>query len=296
MRDGRADSSAEAPVRERIETGLVEIFGSFESAPCGSADAPRDPPGPVGSANEPDRSSRSDGYRLAPRPRCGRPGRIASRSSTARLISRIWEAARDFQACPSPSCGRSCASSWSSRARSVTTSNERRAGSSASNASLPSSAARTKSRPDPATSSLPRPWPNPKQALASMQTLGAGRRDADSARGRDGRRDPGLPTSMAPLERRSYRVPFTGVSRQLWVARVLSELTRDERFLVRRARLSRHVHHSQPGQVCVKKRGAASVALRHRRFVRGGPARTSVPLAASIETPHGHRNPSSSQS
>lgn len=31
MRDGRADSSAEAPVRERIETGLVEIFGSFES-------------------------------------------------------------------------------------------------------------------------------------------------------------------------------------------------------------------------------------------------------------------------
>ncbi len=31
MRDGRADSSADIPVRERIESGLVEIFGSFES-------------------------------------------------------------------------------------------------------------------------------------------------------------------------------------------------------------------------------------------------------------------------
>ena len=218
MRDGRADSSAEAPVRERIETGLVEIFGSFES-------------------HHADQLTRLVGLLSEWAPRMNLTGHRDPMDIASRLV---LDAAALVHCLPELDCATDLAD----------------LGSGAGFPGLPIAILRPQlsvsliesrqkrhhfqrearrqlglervtpilGRSDeietrPSDVVVAQAMTQPEQALASMRRWARAGGILVLPAAEMAER-PRLPDSAAPLERRSYRVPFTGVSRQLWVARV----------------------------------------------------------------------------
>ncbi len=218
MRDDRADSSAEMPVRERIESGLVEIFGSFqpdqvaqltrlvsllaEWAPRMNLTGHRDPM---------DIASRLilDAAALA---HC--LPELASAANLADLGS-----GAGFPGLPiailRPQLSVSLIESRQKRHH-FQREARRQLG---LERVIPVLGRSDEIETRPSDVVVAQAMTQPEQALASMKRWARAGGILVLPAAEMAER-PRLPDLDAPLERRSYRVPFTGVSRQLWVARV----------------------------------------------------------------------------
>jgi 16S rRNA (guanine527-N7)-methyltransferase len=218
MRDGRADSSAEAPVRERIETGLTEIFGSFES-------------------HHADQLTRLVSLLSEWAPRMNLTGHrdpmdIASRLvlDAAALVHCLPELDRatdladlgsgaGFPGLPiailRPQLGVSLIESRQKRHH-FQREARRQLGLERVTPLLGRSD-EIETRPSDVV--VAQAMTQPEQALTSMRRWARAGGILVLPAAEMAER-PRLPDTDTPLERRSYRVPFTGVSRQLWVARV----------------------------------------------------------------------------
>ena len=218
MRDDRADSSAELPVRERIESGLAEIFGSFQP-------------------DQVDQLTRLVSLLTEWAPRMNLTGHRDPMDIASRLI---LDAAALAHCLPELDSAANLAD----------------LGSGAGFPGLPIAIlkphltvlliesrqkrhhfqreARRQLRLERVTPVLGRSdeiesspcdvvvaqaMTQPEQALASMKLWSRAGGILVLPAAETAAR-PRLPDSSAVLERRSYRVPFTGVSRQVWIARI----------------------------------------------------------------------------
>ena len=220
MREGRAESSAEAPVRDRIEAGLTEIFGTFEPehafaltrlvsllaewAPRMNLTGHRDPM---------DIASRLvlDAAALVNcLPELGRAAQLADLGSGAGfpglpiailrpqltvLLVESRQKRHHFQREARRQLGLERVTPMLGRSDEI------------------------ESRPCDVV--VAQAMTRPEQAMASMRLWSRAGGILVLPAAETAER-PRLPDSDADLERRSYRVPFTGVSRQLWVARIPS--------------------------------------------------------------------------